>query len=393
VKYWNGTTMATVASSWTGGSAQLDSARIVLFHRNRLLCLGTKEAGTVYSKRWRATGVDPNLASSAIWQSGKLYGDAPTDESIVWAAIVQDEVFVGFERSLWLLEWRDDYREPFRWRPVSPIDGAASRHAGVALPFPTVAYIFGRESLFTIGGEGIGRADAKIPDYAAANAGTYRGRIASGISRRTHEALWCHTTSGGDPDTCLAWNYESQTWSVYKLPFDRFGTWEVTGSLTVDEIDELVDDVDWTPDQPWQQSGYAQLVAADGDLRIWEAFVGTGDGHSGDPIKAIFETASLSPFRGSERTGVALVRCGMLELLGTTGRTVTVKAYRDWEDTPWLTTTATFEGSGAVGRCRITVNADAALHRFVVEEESANPFYLDAIIPWFEDAGTVEWEL
>jgi len=149
----------------------LDSARIIVPFKNRLLCLNTWEsegpAPTLrnYSNRVRWSQIGSPLAVDAWRQdiSGRGNGlDCPTTESIVSAQFIKDRLIVFFERSTWELAYTGNQALPFSWQKINTELGIESTFSVV--PFDKYILGIANVGVHACNGANVERIDDKIPD-------------------------------------------------------------------------------------------------------------------------------------------------------------------------------------------------------------------------------------
>lgn len=242
------------------GTVYINSARLIVVFKNRLLLMNTWEGtgapGDHYNNRVRYSHIGSPLASDAFRQDipGKGGGiDAPTTESIVTCEFIKDRLIVYFERSTWELVYTGNQAYPFAWQKINTELGVESTFSIV--PFDKVAIGIGNVGIHACNGSNVERVDQKIPNtvYSISNPNEGVQRVYGIRDYYTELVYWSFPDgdSSSDfpyPNKVLVYNYVNQSWAINDDSFTCFGyffqppqtgiTWDST-SITWD------DDVTW----------------------------------------------------------------------------------------------------------------------------------------------------
>lgn len=242
------------------GSAFVQSARIIIQFKDRLLLLNTIEcdasgSGTTgnnlqYTNRCRYSHNGSPVAVNAWYEPNQLdnaglptsladgagFIDATTDEAIVSAMFIKDRLIVFFERSTWEIVYQANQVLPFTWQKINTELGSQSLLSSI--PFDRQILTVGNVGVHACTGPNVQRIDQKIPDFIfevrTANQGVYRiGGIRDFF---TELAYWTFPSqeipNSIFPDTLLVYNYVADTWAEFDDCITAFGYLEQQPALT-----------------------------------------------------------------------------------------------------------------------------------------------------------------
>lgn len=220
-----------------GGTRFLDSARIILPFKDRLIVLNTLETESatpvsyVNRCRFSQNGDPTNPTNSWLDDTpGKGgYIDAPTKEQIITAEFIKDRLIVYFERSTWELVYTGNEILPFRWQQINTELGAESTFSKI--PFDKGIIAVGNVGIHSCNGVSVNRIDDAIPDEVFrihnGNDGTER---VYGIRDYYRELVyWTFGTASSNttfPNKILVYNYKNNTWAFFNDSFTCFGNFQ-----------------------------------------------------------------------------------------------------------------------------------------------------------------------
>lgn len=269
-----------IAATWTSfrplitATDNLNSARIILPFKNRLVVLNTWEGATGaapglnYPNRARYSQVGSPLAVDAWRQDIPGKGnaiDAATTEAIITAEFIRDRLIVFFERSTWELVFTGNQAYPFTWQKINTELGAESTFSIV--PFDKVALGVGNVGIHQCNGVNVDRIDDKIPDAVFdihnVDGGVFR---VYGIRDYFVEMIyWTFpdtqaTTDFPYPNRVLVYNYKKGTWAFNQDSITVFGYFQPTDGVTWDSETVTWDDaITW--DSGEVQAQFRQVIA------------------------------------------------------------------------------------------------------------------------------------
>ncbi|GAF80601.1 unnamed protein product, partial [marine sediment metagenome] len=125
------------------GENNASAVAMIFVVKNRLVLFSLTETGDGVGgqrARWSSIG------DGESWPASN-FKDAPTDEKIVAGAWIGDDLYIGFERSIWRFVWTGDAANPFEWQRISSTDGCVARHGMVAIPATNTQMILGPDQL------------------------------------------------------------------------------------------------------------------------------------------------------------------------------------------------------------------------------------------------------
>ena len=246
----------------------INTARIIVPFKNRLLLFNTVEAGVPYPNRCRYSQIGSPLEPQAWFQDIPGRGnaiDAPTTEAIITVEFVKDRLIVFFERSTWELVYIGNQAYPFSWQQINTELGAESTFS--IIPFDKVCIGVGNVGIHACNGANVDRIDEKIPDTVFeihnADQGVFR---VYGIRDFYVEMLYWtfpDTIANAEfpyPNRVLIFNYKTGTWAFNDDSITCFGYFQPVNGVTWDSTTVTWDDsVTW--DSGSIQAKFRQVIA------------------------------------------------------------------------------------------------------------------------------------
>lgn len=295
VRFYNGSAL----SGWNNQRFQTNGtpdyvlrALIVIPYRGRLVLLNTNEgpigAGIQYSQRARwsqigtsymtATGADPVvvppnpfLTDANSWRDDIAgrggYIDAPTTEKIVSAAIINDILIVGFQRSVWRLRYTGNRLLPFVWEKITNNFGAEATFSSITID--KQAFFFSRLGYITTDSNSADRIDLNIPDYSfSVETGANNNQLqqVQGIREYYKEFIyWTFPeaqTNAQVPNKTLAYNWRVNAWSVFDVGFRVFGNYKAFNDVRWQDLPIAWEERDEAWYDPSLQDNFPRVVGA-----------------------------------------------------------------------------------------------------------------------------------
>lgn len=240
-----GTTWNSFRPQITVTPTYLNSARILVAFKNRLIALNTWEGavspGSNFRQRARYSQIgDPTDLVNGWREDVPGRGnfiDAATSESIVTAEFIKDRLIVYFERSTWELVYTGNQAYPFLWQQINTELGAESTFS--IIPFDKVAIGVGNVGIHACNGSNVERIDSSIPDavfeFHNENDGVER---VYGIRDYYVEMIYWSipdvTRDATFPfnNRILVYNYQTGTWAFNEDSITCFGYFQQQQSGT-----------------------------------------------------------------------------------------------------------------------------------------------------------------
>lgn len=271
------------SSTWTnlrpqlnplGVNRFLETCRVLLPFKDRLVALNTieDEGGTdrSYPNRCRfSQNADPrNAATSWIEIAGSGgFIDAPTQEQIISAERVKDNLIVYFERSTWELIYTEDKALPFRWQKINNNLGCESTFSLIS--FDKSVLGVGNVGIHSCNGVNVQRIDEKLPNevFKIHNGNDGPKRV-YGIRDFYNETVYWAFPDASDnptfPTRILLYNYKNNTWAIFNDSFTCFGFYQKTSDLTWATVEDTYPTWEaWN--NPWGsplfQSAFPNIIA------------------------------------------------------------------------------------------------------------------------------------
>ena len=249
IKNYNGTTWQNYNPAIDGVTALL-GALMIFPYKGRLLFLSTIEGnqtnptGTNFYQRarWAQIGnpldLTLSMRSDIVGRGGFI--DAPTNERIISAGFLKDDLIVYFERSTWKLVYTGNEVLPFQWQKINTELGAESTFSFVNFDNGLVA--FGNVGLHTTNGISVERIDQDIPDtvFNISNLNQGPKRVHGIRDYYLQLSYWAYNEFEESEDTydmtypnkILVHNYIDNTFSFFNESFTCFGYWNVFATYT-----------------------------------------------------------------------------------------------------------------------------------------------------------------
>lgn len=238
IKYYDGTVWTTISPVFNAAADTIQTARIIVPFKDRLVLLNVIENTGTYTSRCRYSQNGSPTAVDAFREDipGKGgYIDAPTREAITSAEFLRDRLIVFFEQSTWELVYTGNEILPFRWQKINTELGAESTFSVV--PFDKVAIAVGNVGVHACNGANVERIDQKIPDEVFKihneNDGVFR---VHGVRDYYSEMVYWTFPSAEDgpvyPTRVLVYNYKNGSWAINDDTITTFGYFQQTNSLT-----------------------------------------------------------------------------------------------------------------------------------------------------------------
>lgn len=250
----------------------LDTARILVPFKNRLIALNTVETITgvqqTFQNRARYSQIGSPLDANAWRQDIAGRGnaiDCPTTEAIITVEFIRDRLIVFFERSTWELVYVGNQAYPFVWQQINTELGAESTFSIV--PFDKVALGVGNVGIMACNGANIERIDDKIPEtvFDIHNVDSGVERVYGIRDYFVEMVYWSFPSADAStlfpyPNRVLVYNYKTGTWSFNSDSVTAFGYFQPQSGISWDSTTVTWDDAEgW--DSGSLQALFRQVVA------------------------------------------------------------------------------------------------------------------------------------
>lgn len=371
-------TIAELATDFDSGSAgnDIDTCRVIIRHKGRILVLNTTENGSQKPQRARRS----NINNAAAW-TGTEYADAPTNDHILSAFALNDDIVVFMTNGeTWVHRYTGDvrvgeFRAPYDWVKIDPFLGSDATHG--VFEMVGVVGALGEHGLIRSDGRTVEELDAVIPDFHDSINFAQAKRIHALTAKIYDEAWMSYATPGNDfPSEILAYNYREQAFSKYTLATRYLSEFRASTLLTHDSATAYTyDTAPGAYDSVAGGAGFPRIAFGDGSGRVF-LMNGALDDY-GTLITARMRTQFINPYDDAQAL------CGWVEIVcdGYPGAQLTVKFYKDGEVSSYLQETVDLTpalGTQEKVRRRIRVNQRAQWHQFELEITNAPGFALDA---------------
>lgn len=256
-----------------GGTRFLETCRLLIAFKDRLLALNTIESDTgVFSQinnrcRFSQNG-DPTDTTNGwddVTPGRGGFIDAPTKEAIVSAEFIKDRLIVYFERSTWELVYTANQILPFRWQRINTELGAESTFS--VIPFDKVILAVGNRGITACSGVDVQRIDMQIPDavFQIHNGNDGPERVQGIRDFYSETVYWTFPFLENNPtfpDRLFVYNYQNNSWAIYKDTFTCLGYFQFNDDRQWQTLSYETWSV-WN--DPWNsaylQSGFETIIA------------------------------------------------------------------------------------------------------------------------------------
>lgn len=236
IRYWDGTTWTDFTPDINNAGDYIETARLILPFKNRLILFNTIEnigaVSTSFVNRIRVSQNGSPTQSDAYNENipGKgFFLDAPTKEQIISAIPIKDRIIVYFERSTWELVYTTSEILPFRWQRIDSELGAESPFS--AVPFDKAVLAVGNVGIHACSGAAVERIDNKIPDevFTISSSPEALQRVYGVRDYFSEMVYWTFPEDLNNytyPRKVLAFNYAFGSWAFFDDSFTCFGYYQ-----------------------------------------------------------------------------------------------------------------------------------------------------------------------
>ncbi len=397
IQKYNGTDLAKLyvdLDTEGGPDNDISSCLMTFVYKSRLILLRTNESGTAHNQRARWCDInDPE-----VWPADN-YVDAPTEDWIISADFMGEDLVVWFERSIWKLIYTGDVTLPFRWEKIADTEGC---YASFSLTtFSDEQICIGPTRIVATDGREVYGIDDRIPDYML----TWNPdaiEYCFGLVLEEESQMWISFPSQGQskPDNVLVMNYVTNSFSVYNFYNNPhcFGYSSLDDSVTWDDYpttswDELA--ITW--DDRSLQGGYPTTLMGDRSGYIYQVNDSDSDY---DPTLGAGQNIEMEVISGRwnpySKDGLK-AEMGYIDFLVDKNSIASfdVQLYADSESSSYRTVTVSCADTGTSrGKVwkRVHANCIADFHRIeITNNATGNRPVIHAIVPYFRpvDGGLV----
>ena len=374
----------------TAGGVENDVTRVLLVFalKSRIVIFNVDEEGATHRSRARWSDInDPDT-----WKAAN-YVDAPTDEWIVAADFIGDELIIFFERSVWKFSYTGDADLPFRWDKIDSVEGCYATMSLVSFSDEIIAV--GATQLIATDGREAYTIDQKIPDMVLEWA---PGSVAYsyGIVLDEMRQAWityasasasAHTDGNIYTDKVVILNYDDESYATYDLPAHVLGYSALESDVTWNSVTDAWEDIDWSWNDRTKQAGYPTSLMGSTDGMVYQ--INSSGADSGSDIEFSAVTGRWNPYKIQE------ARLGWVDFLvdADAGESFSVEFYLNSEASSYQTSTIECTDTGT-SRSKVWKRAEcgaiAEFHRLnITNDASANTPRIHAIVPYFKPGGSL----
>lgn len=373
-----------------GPDNDITRCKLIFLIKSRLVLFDVTEKGTVYRTRARWCDInDPDT-----WKNAN-YIDADTDQWIMAADFLGDDLVVFCERSVWKFSYTADAYAPFRWDRIDAVEGCYAPMSLVA--FSDEIFGVGPTSLVGTDAREAYTIDEKIPDFVV-SWNVESVPYCYGLVLEEEKQAWITFASSSAssyddgnvyPDSALILNYDDNSYSTYTLPAHSLGYSTLESDITWNDVSVPWNSLDYSWNEKSLQAGYPTTLMGARDGKIYQLNDGGTDDGSAIEFEAI--GGRWNPFYlDGQKAWLSRV-----DFLVDIDASVSfdVQFYKDTESSSYKTSTVTCTavGSGADKAWhRVNVNQTGTFHRIEITNNAATQRpRIHCIIPWMQPAGPI----
>lgn len=392
---WDPTAVANASiqefdSDWvTPSTNEMDTCRLVVQLGGRTVFINTVENTTRYGGRMRWTD-----AGTTTFRSSLDFADAPSEMGdAVDAALIGKRLFVAFENGWMEIVRTGQEVGALTWEPVVSRFGAVGTHSSI----PDSERILSRShtSMQQVDPNGQVTLDVNVPDFLLNYSSKYK-HLCFGVRFEAERSfLWTAVSRAGEEsDRIICASYDEQNrlaWSSYDFGMNVFSTFDKQGFVTLNSISLTWNQVDATWDQLGSGAEGEDILIGgkhNGTIYMIDPTIGKDAGEKGFesiPLKLVSQR--LFPINGFRS------HLGWVDLMVETSQPVKLRLTfsADEQETGYKTVDVKLTPSSSANKAyaRVLVNRTATFHRIQVESLDDQPFAIDAIVPWFKQAGRI----
>lgn len=241
MRYWDGAAWNDYRPEYSedGGNFYINTCRVIIPFKNRLLLMNTREGAgdNAFVNRirysWLGSFIDPAppLEQKAFREDVPGRGgflDIPYKENIVTALFLRDRLIIYCERSTWELVPTGIDTDPFTLQQINATLGAESTFSQIS--FDQIAVGIGNIGIHACDGNSVKRIDENIPFdvYKIHNLNDAPKRVCGIRDYYNEMAYWTFptptsTATNPYPDRVMVYNYKTGSWAYNDDSFTFFG--------------------------------------------------------------------------------------------------------------------------------------------------------------------------
>lgn len=377
-----------------GPDNDVSTAKFVFVYKNHLLLLSPTVDSAFQPQRamWSEALVDNE------WESDQ-FADCPTNDVIVSAGFIGEQLVVFFNNSVWRLDYTGNSAMPFKWLKLLSLEGSAAPMSTIVMAKDI--FTMGATRLIGTNASSVYNIDELIPDIQLSFKQAQTHYNYSLLVNALKQAWMSFVSMDNNdtsprPDSVLVMNYDDKNWSTYLLDSSCFGTFVESDDPTFDGIgtylgdsEMALDDIDIALDDLSLQEGYPIYLTGSIDGYIYK--LNTGGTDDGSAITCDAISGWWNPYAQEGQ----LAEFGWIDFLveSQADATLDINLFMNHADTSYRTETLKFdaEHTGATKTWfRVFVNAVAEFHRIEIEHSASNQTVeISAVVPYFRPAGDI----
>lgn len=392
IQKYDGTNLSrlTVDIGDANNKNNLNSCRLIFVYRERLVILSTIEDGVEFLQRARwSTIKDPDSWPTANFR------DIPTQDVIISAGFLFNDLYVWCEKSTWRLAYTGDSAVPFEWEFISETEGSVAQNSLVTQDVRQIA--LGTTRLNVSDSRVVKPADLKIPEFTLTWAQTSLQFAQGELMDEERLVLIAYASDDASanadgntyPDRALVLNYEAFSYATYGYfnTVHTLGKSAVESDLTWSDITDAWEDIDFAWNARTAEAGFPTTLFGSDNGKIYQLNSSGADDGNNIEFEAI--GGQWNPYTKQGREA----RLGWIDFLCDVDENVTfdVLSYINTDTTAFQTKTVTciaVDGSDDIAWYRVYINATGFFHRIeITNNASSNRPRIHAIQPYFQPAG------
>ncbi len=238
IQSYDGTTISNYAAVFDGAPFVINAQQMFEF-KDRLILFKTVEAGTLFPRRIRISGLGDDCDQFGTDTVGAGLIDIPDNTWFFGAAANRDDILFFTESSTWALKYTGNDVTPFILQKIDGTRGCSASFSVISYLNRTMAA--SPRGLIMCDGYNLDRMDDNIPDFSFNEIdGTNFNHCFSGFFDEDRDVYTLYPSKGAikprlvppdASDRMLVSNFEEDNYAVFRIPLSTVGNFQSAFTL------------------------------------------------------------------------------------------------------------------------------------------------------------------